>query len=117
MASGVHTVLVVDDDDGMRMLCRINLELDGYRVFEAATVDSAIEQLGERPVDVVLLDVHVGTGDGFGVLEHVDGNRVVLFTGSLDVEPSHRRRVGAVLTKPFTIAQLSKTVAGLTTGR
>ncbi len=25
-----HTVLVVDDDPALRMLCRVNLELDGY---------------------------------------------------------------------------------------
>jgi DNA-binding NtrC family response regulator len=108
-----HTVLVVDDDHSMRMLCRVNLELEGYKVVEAETVDAAIGRLGAEPVDVVLLDVHVGTGDGFSVLEHVTGARVALFTGSLEVEPSHRERVDAVLTKPFTLDQLSSTVAEL----
>ena len=34
-------VLVVDDDPSLRLLCRVNLELEGYRVPEAATLDEA----------------------------------------------------------------------------
>jgi DNA-binding NtrC family response regulator len=117
MASGPHTVLVVDDDDSIRMLCRVNLELEGYRVLEAESVESAIGQLGADAVDVVLLDVHVGSGDGFDVLDKVAGERVALFTGSLEVEPTHRARVDAVLTKPFTLDQLSSTVADLAAAR
>jgi DNA-binding NtrC family response regulator len=117
MRGNPHTVLVVDDDESMRMLCRVNLELDGYRVREASTVESAIRELANGAVDVVLLDVHVGSDDGFGVLEHVKGQRVALFTGSLEVEQSHRDRVDAVLTKPFTIRQLSSTVADLAAAR
>jgi DNA-binding NtrC family response regulator len=117
MTRNLQTVLVVDDDESMRMLCRVNLELEGYRVLEAGTVESAISQLGEDGIDVVLLDVHVGGGDGFGVLEHVHGQRVALFTGSLEVGPEHRERVDAVLTKPFTLPQLSSTVAHLAGAR
>jgi DNA-binding NtrC family response regulator len=113
MRPSVPTVLVVDDDDGMRMLCRVNLELAGYQVLEAPTVESAVEQLQAEPVQVVLLDVHVGPGDGFAVLEEVTDERVILFTGSLEVEPAHRARVDAVLSKPFTLDQLHETVAAL----
>jgi len=35
------TVLVVDDDASLRLLCRVNLELDGYRVLEAPDVAEA----------------------------------------------------------------------------
>jgi DNA-binding NtrC family response regulator len=117
MAGGAKTVLVVDDDESMRMLCRVNLELEGYRVLEAETVELAIGHLGGRTVDIVLLDVHVGSGDGFGVLAYVSGQRVALFTGSLEVEQQHRDQVDAVLTKPFTLAQLSATVAELAAAR
>jgi DNA-binding NtrC family response regulator len=113
MALSSHTVLVVDDDDSMRMLCRINLELAGYRVLEAPTVEEAKDVLQERGIDVVLLDVHVGSGDGFTVLDEVTTERVVLFTGSLEVTSVHRDRVDAVLNKPFTIEELHGTVAGL----
>jgi DNA-binding response OmpR family regulator len=113
MAVDTHTVLVVDDDESMRMLCRVNLQLEGYRVLEAPTVDTALAHLRDEPVDIVLLDVHVGSGNGFVVLDHLDRQRVALFTGSLEVEDAHRQQVDAVLTKPFTLAELSATVSGL----
>jgi DNA-binding response OmpR family regulator len=113
MGASTHTVLVVDDDESMRMLCRVNLELAGYRVLEAPTVERAKELLRDEPVEVVLLDVHVGSGDGFSVLDEVRNERVVLFTGSLEVKAVHRARVDAVLNKPFTLDDLHETVDGL----
>jgi DNA-binding NtrC family response regulator len=113
MGGQAHTVLVVDDDDSMRMLCRVNLELEGYRVLEAPTVERARELLGEESVQVILLDVHVGSGDGFSVLEAVTDERVILFTGSLEVQAVHRARVDAVLNKPFTLDELHEAVAEL----
>ena len=42
-----RTVLVVDDDASIRFLCRVNLELDGWVVRDAATLD------GATPDDVI----------------------------------------------------------------
>jgi DNA-binding response OmpR family regulator len=113
----MNTVLVVDDDPSMRMLCRVNLELDGYRVLEAATVEAARSALGDEDVDVVLLDIHVGTGSGFELLESIRSERVALFTGSIEVDAEERARVDEVLTKPFTLAELSETVGRLASSR
>jgi DNA-binding NtrC family response regulator len=113
MGGQAHTVLVVDDDESMRMLCRVNLELAGYRVLEAPTVERGRELIGDESVQVILLDVHVGSGDGFSVLDTVTDERVILFTGSLEVEPVHRARVDAVLNKPFTLDELHHVVAEL----
>ncbi len=110
---GSRTVLVVDDDDSMRMLCRVNLELEGYRVLEAPTVDSAQELLRSEAVDVVLLDVHVGSDNGFTLLKDVGAAKVALFTGSYEVDAERRGKVDAVLSKPFTLGELSETVAEL----
>jgi DNA-binding response OmpR family regulator len=113
MGGAAHTVLVVDDDDSLRMLCRVNLELEGYRVLEAATIEAAVDVLSAEPVDVVLLDVHVGSGDGFTVLENIQDERVALLTGSFEVDEERRSQVDAVLPKPFTLSGLSETVARL----
>jgi DNA-binding NtrC family response regulator len=109
----VHTVLVVDDDDSMRLLCRVNLELEGYRVLEAPTVGDAQVLLRDESVDVVLLDVHIGNDDGLTVLKSVQAERVALFTGSAELDEEGRPGVDAVLPKPFTLTQLSETVARL----
>ena len=113
MGGAGHTVLVVDDDDSLRMLCRVNLELEGYRVLEAPTVELAQELLRDDSVDVVLLDVHVGSGDGFKVLGEIGGERVALFTGSYEVDAQRAAEVDAVLRKPFTLTDLSETVGRL----
>jgi len=42
VGGGTHaTVLVLDDDESLRFLCRVNLELDGYRVLEGASLAEA----------------------------------------------------------------------------
>lgn len=109
-ASG-DSVLVVDDDASIRFLCRLNLELEGWRVLEAATIDEARAALPES--DVVLLDVHVGTASGSDFLEEIRADfpdlHVALLTGSADA-PSGS---DAVIPKPFTIEQLTQTVRGL----
>jgi DNA-binding response OmpR family regulator len=114
MTGELHTVLVVDDDPSLRMLCRVNLELEGYRVLEAATVDRAEELLRAETIDVVLLDVHVGSDDGFDLLSHIGAQRVALFSGSYDPDDERRAQVDAILRKPFTLADLADTVGRLT---
>jgi DNA-binding response OmpR family regulator len=106
------TVLVVDDDPSLRLLCRVNLELEGYRVVEAESVERARAALTEEPVDAILLDVHLGGEDGLTLLpaiEH-DGRAVALLTGSPGV---HLPDGATVIGKPFSIEELSKTVRRL----
>ena len=101
------TVLVVDDDRSLRLLCRVNLELEGFAVLEASTVDEAdaiVEQ--ERP-DVVLLDVHLQNTDTRQLLSRLRaaGIPVALVTGSVDLE-EYRGEADAILAKPFEPASL-----------
>src|SRR5947207_15034870 len=115
---GGNTVLVVDDDPSIRLLCRVNLELDGYRVHEAATLAAAREVLDAERIDCVLLDVHVGGEQGYDLLDELraaeHGVGVALFTGSATLDETRRTEVQAVLPKPFTLEQLAETVRRLT---
>ncbi len=119
--AAARTVLVVDDDDALRMLCRVNLELDGYRVLEAATVDEAAAHAESERVDVVLLDVRLGdtSQGGLALLERLPparehGPAVALLTGSIDrsrfTQPD---RVAAVISKPFALEELADVVRRL----
>jgi DNA-binding NtrC family response regulator len=109
-------VLVVDDERSLRLLCRVNLELDGHVVREAATLAEARRELDEHPPDVLLLDLHVGAEDGLDLLDDVEAQelplRIVLLSGTADVGPQVRARVEAVLGKPFELDRLSAAVAG-----
>jgi DNA-binding NtrC family response regulator len=111
------TILVVDDAAAIRLLCRVNLELDGHGVVEAATLDEARAALTASDVAVVLLDVHVGQEDGLRLLaeirERYPNVAVVLLTGSSDLERVSGHRPDAILGKPFELDELRRVVEGL----
>lgn len=112
----VQTVLVVDDERSLRLLCRINLELDGHVVYEAETLAEARELIERVSPDVILLDLHVGSEDGLELLDEVEALdlpvRIVLLSGTSEVSPELRSRVAGVLGKPFELGRLAAAVAG-----
>jgi len=124
VATGVKrpVVLVVDDEPAIRLLCRVNLELDGYRVIEAGTLDDARALLESEPVAVVLLDLHIGLERGDTLLEEIRGREprvpVVVVSGSSDVDTGERKiDADVVLGKPFTIDELRNAVHALAPGK
>jgi DNA-binding response OmpR family regulator len=108
-----RTVLVVDDEPAIRYLCRVNLELDGHRVLEAAGSTEAREHLAAEPVDVVFLDLQLGGERGEVLLDELRGRiPVAVVTGSVDTTGG-RPDADAVLAKPFAPTELSETVRRL----
>ena len=111
------TVLVVEDDASLRMLCRINLDLEGYRVLEAETIQRAIELVTEQPVDVVLLDLHVGERHGTELLPVLRAQRpdaaVCLLSGTSEADPPDEEGVDGFIRKPFELDVLTETVRRL----
>lgn len=114
-AGGQRTILVADDDDGLRLLCRVNLELEGYRVVEASGADDVERALAEEDVDGVLLDIHLGSDDGLALAREIrerrPGVRIAFFTGS--VEPPNGGLADGFLAKPFSLEDLTETVRQL----
>ena len=107
-------VLVVDDDASIRLLCRVNLELDGHEVLEADTLEAARAALAaERPA-VVLLDVHLRGERSDPLIGECHARRppipVVLVTGSADISQERLGDADAVLPKPFELEELLTTV-------
>ncbi|HLB19324.1 MAG TPA: response regulator [Gaiellaceae bacterium] len=121
MDSSSHTVLVVDDDAAIRFLCRVNLELDGWNVHEANAIEQARETLGSAPVDLVLLDVHVGVESGLDFIaeirERKPGIPIVLLTGSVGSPGLDGVDADAVISKPFTLDELTGTLGRLVLGQ
>ena len=109
------TVLVVDDDAAIRLLCRVNLELEGHRVVEASNLDEARGLVNAEPVKVVLLDLHLGKERGLDLLRELRRDRpdvaVALLTGSpQERSPREEATADAVISKPFPIEELGETV-------
>ncbi|HEX3225833.1 MAG TPA: response regulator [Gaiellaceae bacterium] len=112
-------VLVVDDEPAIRLLCRVNLEIGGYTVREAGTLDEAREQLAAGPIDVALLDVHIGTERSESLLRELNERSipVAIVSGSADLSQLKDAGADAVLGKPFTLEDLESTVAQLAAKR
>jgi DNA-binding response OmpR family regulator len=110
MEQPLASALVVDDDAALRLLCRVNLELEGFAVREAATIAEAEMALSAERPDVVLLDVHLGGEQTHDLLTRIraDGIPVALVTGSVDIH-DYRDSADAVLGKPFNPQTLVET--------
>ena len=111
------TVLVVEDDPSLRLLCRVNLEVEGFTVLEADRLAPARKHLAADSVAAVLLDMHLGDEDGRDLLRELREKwpavGVALLTGSAEVDPESRSLATAVLAKPFALEDLSATVRKL----
>lgn len=111
------TLLVVDDDAINRKVVRFSASWLGYRVLEAGSGESALEILGTRPVDVVLLDLHMDGMDGAETAAQIvarttEANRPSLigYTGSVNEEDRARclaSGMAEVLMKPLERAALA----------
>jgi DNA-binding response OmpR family regulator len=114
--SSQREVLVVDDEPAIRLVCRVNLEAEGFRVQEAGSVSEARAVLERGGVDVLVLDVRLGVTSGLVFLREVrrEGHTqpAILLTGaadSVEVDEDEAR----VVAKPFTLDELTGAVREL----
>ena len=115
MTAPLGRVLVVDDEEGIRVLCRVNLELGGYEVIEAADGVEALEMARSKRPDLIFLDIMMPRMDGWEVLEHLKEEAstsnipVVLLTARTSEEDQIRgwgEGILEYLSKPFNPQRL-----------
>jgi DNA-binding NtrC family response regulator len=110
-------ILVVDDEPSIRLLCRVNLELEGHEVLEASSLATARETLAEEDVDLLVLDVHLHRERSDVLVAECHARRppipVVLVTGSVEITDPGLSSADAILPKPFELDQLLSTVRDL----
>jgi DNA-binding response OmpR family regulator len=118
----VTSVLVIDDEAPIRLLCRVNLEAEGMKVFEAADGPTGLEQARENTPDVVLLDVMMPGLDGWRVAEQLlQDDRtseipIIFLTARAEFRDRARGLdIGGVdyVTKPFNPLELAPLVLDL----
>lgn len=115
-------ILVVDDEPSIRLLCRVNLELEGHEVLEADSLATARAAVETGDVDVVLLDVHLhGERSDALIAECHDREPpipVVIVSGSADAQQlAQLSHADAILPKPFELDELIATVYNLSRAR
>lgn len=107
------SVLIVDDQNGIRVLLMEVFSSEGYNTFQAANGKIALEIVKEHSPDMVLLDMKIPGMDGLEILKHIkEINReikVIMMTayGELDMI-KEATDLGALMhfTKPFDIDEM-----------
>lgn len=116
------TVLVVDDEAPIRLLCRVNLEAEGMTVLEAADGDRGLELARAALPDVVLLDVMMPGRSGWEVAEELladettSGIPIIFLTARAEIRDRAKGiDLGGVdyVTKPFNPVELAPLVQDL----
>ncbi|QJX00504.1 PAS domain S-box protein [Frigoriglobus tundricola] len=122
---GTETVLLVEDEEAVRRICRIGLESQGYVVLAAGSGRDAIEVLRGHhgPIDLVVTDVVMPEMSGRELAEAVrkvkPGVRVLYMSGYTDdaiVRHGVREAQDAFLQKPFSPLGLARKVRAVLDG-
>lgn len=116
----------MDDDEVIRQLIAVNLQLEGFDVHTAVDGQDCLDRVGEVAPDVITLDVMMPRLDGWVTasrLRHdarTRGIRVVLITARAQDDDLRRGEdigVDAYLTKPFDPSELIRVVRSLAAER
>lgn len=111
----MSNVLIVEDDYNLGKLWVTTLNNAGYEATRVTTGEAALDQLAQKPYDLMLLDLHMPAAavDGLGVLrryrEVAPHTAVIVITGwgnMLDLELAINSDVDKFLEKPVDIADL-----------
>ena len=113
-------ILVVDDEPRMIKFIRLNLEHDGFEVYEATSGPQALEKMRDRLPDLILLDVMMPDLDGFETLRlvrEISIVPVIMLTAKGEEDDRVRGlELGAddYVTKPFSPRELVSRVRAAT---
>ena len=113
----MHTVLIVDDEYGIRELLSEILEDEGYQVLTAENAKIAQSLVGKHDFDLILLDIWMPDMDGISLLKEWYSHNtvrcpIVMMSGHGTIETAmEATRFGAMdfLEKPISMQQLLKT--------
>jgi len=117
--TGIGTVLLVEDEDAVRLFSARALRNKGYKVLEARSGEAALELINEQlaEIDLIISDVVMPRMDGPTLIKEVRQRRAdikVIFISGY-AEDDFRRKIDAgeeahFLMKPFTLKQLATKV-------
>jgi DNA-binding response OmpR family regulator len=108
----VHTILVVDDDPGIRDALALLLEDEGYVVLTAPDGLAALEAVARDSPDLVITDLYMPGLDGVGLIERLQSKwpDLPIFIVSAGIRASPPAGI-PIVAKPFDAELLLATVA------
>ncbi len=109
----VKQILIVDDEEDVRLFLRDFLEERDFNVETASQGDEALEKIKQTPPDVVLLDIMMPGMDGLQCLEKIKAGYpqigVIMITALKDenrIAKAKKMGAFAYLVKPFSLTYL-----------
>ncbi len=116
-------ILLVDDEEELRMMLADYLESIGHEVFHADNGKSALEIFEKQEIDIVITDVRMPVMSGIDLLKSVKSispsTPVITMSGYLPTpnqEQTIKNKSEAYLKKPFTLRHLQETITNLFDG-
>jgi two-component system, NtrC family, nitrogen regulation response regulator NtrX len=107
------TILIVDDESGIRESLGALLRDEGYEAEAVASGEECLERIGRRNFDLILLDVWLKKMDGLETLEQIqnreDAPIVVMISGHGNIETAVRAtKLGAFnfIEKPLSLEKV-----------
>lgn len=114
------SILIVEDEFSIRKLIKINLERNGFNVFEAGSGEEGIDIARKEKIDIVILDVMLPGVDGFHVCkvlreEYPNLGIIMLTAKTQDIDKIMGLEYGTddYMTKPFNPTELVLRVKSL----
>ena len=117
-----QSILVVDDEPGIRLYLKRLLGNAGFDVRTAADGNEAVTSIEAEPPDLVILDVMVGGRDGYEICESIKQDpasariKVLMLSAksrAIEIEKGMALGADAYLTKPFSMDELRDMVRDL----
>ena len=117
--NGQKNILLIDDDLMVRQALEQALSVENYQVVLAANRHEALHEVGQQPIDVVLLDLNPRNENGWETLQRLNALQphlpVVAMTARPEHEPKSRTHaVDALLEKPLSLSVLLQVLNELT---
>lgn len=110
-------ILVVDDEDALRIVLSSELASSGYDVTSASDGEEAVTIIQNKQFELVLLDIKMPKMDGFEVLKFIKKNfptvKVIMLTGFADLKNAiESKKHGAedFVSKPYDLVDLLTTI-------
>ena len=114
-------ILIVDDEDNIRLVIKEYLKNENYLVDEASNGLEALDKIEKNKYDLMILDIMMPKIDGFELLKRIDSNKMIptIMLSARDDEydklDGFRLGVDDYVTKPFSPKELMARVKAVIT--